>query len=696
LHIDSAVFYYDNRVALAPIPLKLQGLSPEVSEVPFMNRARLSYVAVILFVAVSCLPSAMGQAKPGVYTQQYNNARTGSNTIEKFLTPKNVNSTQFGKLFSFTVDGQVYTQPLWVEGVTIPGQGVHNVVYVATELDSVYAFDASTGVQLWHDNFTNPSGGITAVPCGTDGNTQISCGIYPYYGITGTPAIDPVSQTMYLVARTYNTTTKTGAQTLHALSITTGAEKFGGPITVAGSVPGTGTGSKNGIVTFDPLADVQRPGLLLETNPNTDVETVYIGWAGAAHGWMMAYNATTLQQTALLNTTPDGLRGGVWQSGNGIAADSSGYIYASTGDGPFDADTGGPDYADSLLKLDGNLNIIDYFTPMDQACRYANDFDVSSSGPMVLPTQTGTYPDEVLESGKGGAPCDASGFAPIYLINAQNLGKYNVNADNDIQEVNGAADGYWSSAALWTVGSQSGVYYAGFSKKGVGDTLKMFTLTNGALSTAPTSQSSNIFTIGATPSTSGNGGTNGIVWAAMRQETLGVQPGQYPAILYAYNAANVSSMLYNSSQNPARDSGGCANKFQIPTVVNGKVYVATQNEIDVYGLLGTPPAAPWVTLSVPCYTFVKQTIGTTTTTSVAITNSGSATLNLGTISLTGLNISDFAIQSNNCTATLAPAGQCTIVLAFTPSASGARLGQLLINDNAAGAPHNVMLTGKGS
>ena len=662
-----------------------------------MRRVRFSCPAAVLCLAFACLPSAMvGQTKLGVFTQQYNNARTGSNTVEKFLTPKTVTTTQFGKLFSFTVDGQVYAQPLWVQGVIIPGQGVHAVVYVATEMDSVYAFDANTGVQLWHDNFTNPASGIIPVPCGTDGNTDISCGVYPYYGITGTPVIDPVSQTMYLVARTYNENTFTGSQMLHALDITNGVEKFGGPATVSGSVPGTGLGSKNGIVTFDPLADVQRPGLLLETNPNSGVETVYIGWSGAAHGWLMAFNATTLERTAILNTTPDGLRGGVWQSGNGIAADSSGYIYASTGDGPFDADTGGPDYSDSLLKLDGNLNIIDYFTPMEQACRYTNDFDVSSSGPMILPTQSGTYPDVVLESGKGGAPCDASGFSPIYLINTQNMGKFNATADNDIQEINGSPIGYWSSAAFWQTGPQQAIYYAGQSGKGLGDYLKMYTLTDGLLSTAPTSQSSNAFTIGTTPSTSGNGTTNGIVWATWRQESLGVQPGQLPAILYAYNATNVGSMLYSSAQNAARDTGGCGNKFQIPVVVDGKVYVATQNEVDVYGLLGTPPAAPWVSLSSPCYTFTKQTVGTTTTKSFVVTNSGTANLTIGTVSLVGLNVSDFAIQSNGCTAALAPAAQCTIVIAFTPAASGPRLGQVLINDNAAGSPHNIMITGKGN
>ena len=661
-----------------------------------MSTARFSWPAAIIFLAISCLPLAMGQTKLGVYTQQYNNGRTGSNSVEKFLTPKNVNSTQFGKLFSSTVDGQIYAQPLWVQGVTIPGRGVHAVLYVGTEMDSVYAFDANNGALLWQDNFTNPANGIIPVPCGADLKEQISCGVYPYYGITGTPVIDPVSQTMYLVARTYNKNTGAAFQTLHALDITTGTEKFGGPVNVQGSVPGTGAGSKNGVVTFDPLADVQRPGLLLETNPSTGVETVYIGWAGAAHGWLMAYNAKTLQQTAILNTTPDGLRGGVWQSGNGIAADNAGYVYASTGDGPFDADTGGRDYADSLLKMDGNLNIVDYFTPMEQSCRYTYDFDLSSSGPMVLPTQSGLYPDVVLESGKGGSPCDASGFAPIYLINAENMGKYNATADNDIQAISGSPVGYWSSAAFWQTGTHQAIYYAGMSGKGLGDYLKMYTLTNGQLSTTPTSQSANAFTIGTTPSTSGNGATNGIVWATLRLESLGVQPGQLPAILYAYDATNVGTTLYSSAQNAVRDNGGCANKFQIPVVVNGKVYVGTQNEVDVFGLLGTPPAAPWMSLSTPCYTFVKQKVGTTTTTSVVVTNSGTATMNLGTISLTGMNASDFAIQSNNCSATLIPAAKCTIAVAFTPAATGARLGQLLINDNAAGSPHNVMFTGKGN
>jgi hypothetical protein len=664
-----------------------------------MSRTRLLYPAAILSLTIACLTSAAGQSSLGVFTQQYYNARTGNNTFEKILMPKNVNATKFGKLFSFTVDGQVYAQPLWVQGVNIPGQGTHTVVYVATEMDSVFAFDANTGVQLWQVNFTDPGNGIGPVPCGSDSHEQISCAVYPYFGVTGTPVIDPISKTMYLIARTFNNNSQVAYQSLHALDITTGAEKFGGPVLIQGSVPGTGAGSVNGTVTFDPLADVQRPGLLLETNKLSGAETVYIGWSGSAHGWMMAYNAQTLQQTAIFNTTPDGIRGGVWQSGNGLAADSAGYIYASTGDGPFDVNSGGPDYGDTLLKLDGDLNVVDYFTPMDANCRFQNDFDVSSSGPVVLPKQAGQFPDEVVESGKGGAPCDSSGASPIYLANRDNLGKYNTTQDNVIQEVPGAGVGYWSSPAYWRAGTQSAIYYAGVAiagANGAGDYLKMYTLTNGQLSSAPVSQSSNVFPIGATPSSSGNGTTNGIIWATLRSEPLGITPGQLPAILYAYDATNLANMLYNSQQNAPRDAGGCANKFQVPVVANGKVYVGTQNEVDVFGLLGTPPPAPTASLSSPCYTFSKQAVGTTSTPRfLVLTNIGAANMTLGTISIRGLNASDFA-QTNNCPATLAPNATCTIKVTFTPSAKGPRVGQVMIPDNAVGNPHNTAVIGTGT
>lgn len=662
-----------------------------------MRKTPSLYSAAILFLVIAS--TAMGQTNLGVFTQQYYNTRTGNNTFEKILTPANVNSTKFGKLFSLTVDGQVYAQPLWVQGVKIPGQGTHTVLYVATEMDSLFAFDANTGVQLWQVNFTDPANGIGPVPCESDQGEQISCAVFPYYGVTGTPTIDPATGTMYLIARTWDSNAQVAYQKLHAIDITSGAEKFGGPVEVSGSVAGTGAGSVNGTITFDPLADIQRPGLLVEVNNRTGSKAVYIGWSGAAHGWMMAYDAKTLQQVAIFNTTPDGIRGGVWQSGNGLAADSAGYIYASTGDGPFDVNSGGPDYGDSLLKFDGNLNIVDYFTPMDEACRFAADFDVSSSGPVVLPKQGGLYPDEVIESGKGGSPCDPTGEAPIYLANRDNLGKYSPTADAVIQEVPGAGAGYWSSPAYWVNGKQQALYYAGVAiggANGTGDYLKMYTLTNGQLSAAPVSQSSNYFPIGATPSASGNGTTNGIIWATLRQESLGITPGQLPAVLYAYDATNVANMLYNSTQVPARDTGGCANKFQVPVVANGRVYVGTQNEVDVFGLYGTPPSVPFVNLSSPCYTFNKQQVGTTSTPRyLVLTNIGSANMTLGTIYVRGLNASDFT-ETNNCPASLAPKANCTIKITFTPSALGPRVGQVMIPDNSYGAPHNTAVIGSGT
>lgn len=660
-----------------------------------MNNTRfvvLRPTLTLLFIAAALLP-AFAQTR-GVLTQQYDNGRSGQNRYEMVLKPSNVNSATFGKIFSFTVDGQLYAQPLYVYKLNIPGQGIHNVLYLATQMDSLFAIDADTGATLWQDSFIDLSQNIEPVPCSTDQGTDISCGVYPYYGITSTPVIDASTNTMYLVARTWNLVTQTGYQWLHAVDITTGVEKFGGPIQIQGSVPGTGSGSQGGTIYFNPLADIQRSGLLL-LNQNGQ-KTVYIGWAGAEHGWIMGYNASTLAQTAIFATTPNAVRGGVWHSGNGLVADSSGYIYASTGDALFDANTGGTDYGDSLIKFDSSLNVVDYFTPMDQNCRYMNDYDLASSGPMILPSQAGNYPHEIMTSGKGGNPCDSSGFSPIYVVNRDNMGKFSPTSDNVIQEISGAAGGYWSSAASFTAGTQTGIYYAGTTAGGgSGDNLKMFIQKNELLSTSPASQTSNIFPIGATPSVSSNATRNPIVWAIMRSDSLSIQPGQVPAVLYAFDATNVANLLYSSSQNVPRDQGGCGNKFAVPTVANGKVYVGTQNEVDVFGLLPTG-SAPLASLASPCYSYGKQTVGTTSGKRFeTITNVGKSTLTFGTTSFVGLNSSDFTIVANNCTGSLAPNASCTLTLTFTPSAKGPRIGQLLINDNAAGSPHNVALNGVG-
>ena len=409
---------------------------------------RSAHGAAALLLVLFCVSRAgFAQSFAGVLTQHNDNGRTGQNLQETILTPHNVNSASFGRLYSYSVDGQVYAQPLYVPNVSIPNQGLHNVLYVATENDSIYAFDAD-GLQntpLWQDRFINPPL-VTVVPCGSVGNLDISCSVWPYYGITGTPVIDLDSNTMYVVVRTYENSA--GVQRLHALDITTGAEKFGGPIVIAAAVSGTGSGhNKANVISFDTAHDNQRAGLLLLNG------TVYIGWAGAYHGWIMGYSAQnstqTLTQVAVLNTTPNASLGGVWGSGNDLAADSFGDIYAAVGDGVFDASTGGSDYGDSLIKLNASLQVLDYFAPMEQACRATNDKDLGSGGPMVLPAQPGSFPDELVTAGKGGKPCDASGFSSIYLLNRDSLGGFNSSQDQVIEEVQGSTGGYWSSPAYW-------------------------------------------------------------------------------------------------------------------------------------------------------------------------------------------------------------------------------------------------------
>jgi len=644
-----------------------------------------------ILVALTCAASAFAQT--GVYTSRYDNGRTGQDRVETVLTPQNVNNSNFGKIFSYAVDGQVYAQPLWAGAVNIPGQGPHNVVYIETQTDSVYAFDAdgTTTTPIWQDSFINIPAGITPVPCGTDGSgSDISCGVYPYYGITGTPVIDRSTNTMYLVARTFNTNTNTGYQMLHALDITTGAEKFGGPVEIMGSVPGSGVGSQGGMISFNELADIQRVGLLLLNQNGT--KTIYIGWAGAAHGWIMGYNASTLAQTAIFATTPNFGVGGIWASGNGLAADSLGNIYAAVGDSLFDVNTGGTDYGDTLMKMDSNLNVLDYFTPVDQLCRQKNDMDLGSSGPMVIPSQATASVSEVIQTGKGGDPCE--GVALIYVVNRNNMGKYNPNQDNIFQEIEGAPGGYWSSGAYWTDQKNQYLYYAGVvAEGGTGDYLKMYSLKNGLLSTTPIAQSTNVFPVGATPTVSSNGNNNGIVWAIERQDSLGIQPGQSPMLLYAYDATNLDT-LYSSDNNLPHDLGGCGNKMQVPTVANGMVYVATENELDLFGLLGAPPAVS-MSFKQPCYTFNKQTVGTSSSPEAQIiTNTGTSTLTISSVTVTGLNNSDFS-QTNNCTAPLAPGQTCTIKITFKPTAQGPRYAQLMVQDNAGNSPQNNQLMGRG-
>jgi len=646
----------------------------------------------LLAVSLSLLTPAMqGQKFAGVFTQHNDAARTGQNLDETVLTTKKVDSSSFGKVFSYPVDGQIYAQPLYVPNVSIPKHGVHNVVYVATENDSLYAFDADglTPNILWHVSFIDPANATTTINCIATG---ISCNVYPIVGITSTPVIDSTSNTIYLVVRTQEN--NLSVQRLHALDITTGAEKFGGPVAITAVVSGTGTGNSHGKITFDPLHDTQRTALLLLNG------VVYIGWAGLQHGWVMSYNAQTLAQVAAVNTTPNGSLGGVWQAGGGLAADSQGDIYFATGDGTFDASTGGVDYGDTLLKMDANLNVLDYFTPMDQACRLVpNDLDLGSGGPLVLPPQSGSFADEIIHAGKGGSPCDLFGSTyavPIYLVNRDDMGKYNPSGDQDIETVEGTVHGYWSSPAYWQDPTTQYVYYSGMtSETGSGDYLKQYSITDGVVSATPVNQTANLFPVGSTPSISANGTNNGIVWAVERKDIMSARPGTEPAILYAYDAADVSIVLYDSAHaKQLRDQPGCANKFVTPTIANGKVYIGTQNELDVYGVLPVSQTTPVPTISVPCFAITGQTVGKASSpVKTILSNLGPGTLTISSIAVTGSNASEFA-QTNACGSSLAAGSSCTISITFTATlVNNPQVATIIVSDNATGGGQSVALVG---
>lgn len=552
------------------------------------------------------VPQVWAQGFSGVLTYHNNIGRTGLNSNETILTPKNVNVSNFGKLFAYPLDAASFSEPLYVPNVSIPGQGSHNVVYVVTENDGIYAFDADglSATPLWYVSLVNPALGITAVPCA---QMAQSCNVFPIDGITGTPVIDPVTQTIYFVAQT----AENGVyfQRLHALDITTGAEKFGGPTIIQGSVH-----NSKGTLVFDTLHNLPRPGLLLLNN------IVYVGWAGSTHGWMMAYDATTLQQLAIICTTPNGNLGGLWASGGGILSDGTD-VFVEAGDGTFDLNAGGKDFGDAIVKLDPNtLAVLDYFSPKDQLCRKLNDMDLGSGGPMLLPTQPGAFPNEIVVSGKGGNPCDGgtNGPAPVYLVDKDNLGGYSAAMDLDIETINGAAFGYHSSPAYFQGTTGSWVYLAGLvSEGGTGEPLKQFSLTNGLLSTNFTEQTGNVFVVGATPSVSSNGTSNGIVWAQERQDLLSSTTNIKPAILYAYDATNVATKFYDSTQMGSRDQAGASTKFVTPMIANGKVYLATLSELDVYGLLAGQAATTTV-LS----TNLNPVFGSPVTLTATVTSTG--------------------------------------------------------------------------
>jgi hypothetical protein len=610
-----------------------------------------------------------------VLTYHNDNARTGQALNETILTPSNVNSTQFGKLFQVTVDGKVDAQPLYASQVAIPSQGTHNVLYVATENDSVYAFDADTGAQLWQ---------VSVLPAGETPSDDRGCTqVIPEIGITATPVIDLSSGpngTIYIVAMTKDSSASYH-QRLHALDITTGAEVFGGPTEVQATFPGVGENSNGTNVIFDPGQYKERAGLLLLNN------LIYISFSSHCDhppytAWVMAYDESTLNQVNVLDLTPNGAEGSVWMSGAGLAADSVGNIYPLLANGTFDTtldQNGFPsqgDYGNAFVKLstsNGGLTVADYFTMSNTVAESNVDQDLGSGGALLLPDMVDA--NGVTRHLAVGAGKDQT----LYLADRDNMGKFNPTADNIYQEIPSALPaGIYSMPAYFN----GRLYYAP-----VDSSLLAFQFSNATLQTTPVSSTSTNFGYpGATPSVSANGTSNAIVWATENTN---------PAVLHAYDATNLSNELYNSNQAGTRDQFGAGNKFITPTIANGKVYVGTTNGVGAFGLLSG--AGPSVSLSTSTVSFGNQPVGTTSAPNpVTVTNNGAASLSFTSIVATG----DFSVAASGTTCTvgapLATSGNCVIAVAFTPTAAGARSGSLTLADNAGGSPQGVSLIGTGT
>jgi hypothetical protein len=501
-----------------------------------------------------------------VTTYHYDNLRTGQNVKETMLTPAVVNQTKFGKVGSFNVDGHVDAQPLYLSSVAIPNKGTKNVLYVVTEHDSVYAFDADSvngnaSTILWQRS---------VLASGETSSDDRGCGqVTPEIGITSTPVIDRSRNAVYLVAVSK---ASDGSYThrIHALDLATGAELFGGPTIISASFTGTGANSSGGRVVFDPKQYNERPGLLQIGG------TIYTAWgshcdAGAYTSWVMSYSADTLHQVGVLNLVPNGNEGGIWMSGAAPAADASGNIYFIIGNGDFGTTLDGNGFpankncGNCFAKISSSppLTLLDYFTPQDTVSESNADTDFGSGGPLLLPDvvdSNGTPRHLAVGSGKD---------ARIYVVDRDHMGKFNASQDNIYQQINGQlSGGMWAKPSYFN----GTVYYGA-----VGDAIKAFPVVSGKLAILPSSQSAHTFGYpGATPSISANGATNGIVWVVENGGT---------GVLHAYDASNLATELYNSNQATSNRDHFTGNKYITPMVANGKVFVGTQNSVAAFGLL---------------------------------------------------------------------------------------------------------------
>lgn len=515
------------------------------------KRWNISRCAFLCFGALC--PVLWGQVN--VLTQHNDNSRSGLNLNETVLNTSNVNVDNFGKLFSANVDGYIFAQPLYMPALSING-ATHNVVYVATAGDSVFAFDADNGTPLWNKNYGTP------VPSSVI-NTE---NILVQVGIISTPVIDPSTSTMYFVTKTYENDVQIFR--LHAIDITSGSEKFGGPVVISASVPGTGDASSNGVVPFQAAKENQRVALTLAKG------VVYLVFASHEdyspyHGWVLGYSASTLQQLYVWNDTPNGSDGGIWQSGQGLVADSNNNLYLMVGNGTTDVQTGGSDYGEGFIKLSPSLSVLDYFIPNNFDALNSADQDVSSGGPVMIP---GT--NYIVGQGKQGL---------MYVVNTTNMGHFNASKD-PVQQEFSTGQGIWGAPVFFNSPANPMLYIWDSSSSLTG-----YAFANGTFATSPSASGSvsisGCCTGGALSiSTNNYAAGSSILWASvsLTSPIHSLAAGQ----LFAYDATNIGHELWDSYQNQARDDFGYWGKFVPPTVANGKVYVATSSgQLVVYGLL---------------------------------------------------------------------------------------------------------------
>ena len=646
------------------------------------GRSRAALTGVCLSLLFSWCTAAVAQVN--ILTRSADDARTGANLHETILTPSNVNPNSFGKLFTIPTDGQIYAQPLYMSKLKIAG-GTHNVVFIASMLNTVYALDADTGATLWSKNFGTP---ITPREVETDQNITWNGGI----GILGTPVIDPSTNYMYFVSG--NEAKVNGASVysynLNAIDIFTGDPVLNSPMEITGTYS---TPDLTTPLTFVAKKQNQRPALAL-SNGN-----VYVAFASHEdsqpyHGWVFAYSTSSLAQTAVYSDTTTGIEGGIWNAGGAPTIDSNGNLYISTGNGSFGTTPNGlVQTGNSFIKLSPQLELLDYFTPYNSTTLNAGDEDLGSSGLLLIPNT-----NYLLGGGKQGV---------LYLDDATDMGKFNASSDQVRQEFQGIFGKGTSHIHGAPIYFDSAVNGPTTYVWGENDYLRAFTFspTTGLMTTKPLATSTMTAPVtnndGAMPggflTVSANGDKDGIVWAATPYNGNAVHVS-VQGVVYAFDA-NTLTPLWSDKDNDARDEIGTFAKYNPPVVTNGKLYVATFGGLNntlgtgglvVYGLL------PTVSLSPGALTFPATTLGTLSAAQVVTLSNASATaVAISSIKINGADPTSFTISNQTCGTSLAAEAKCTFSIAFKPATSGTLTASVAIADNVAGSPQTVALTGTG-